>query len=244
MHKPLTWILAGALSVPALAQVPDPDKDPKAWREGAIREQTEFCLQDPSLAAVRSQCATLVANYGERGRSPTCIQNEEDVRNCPRQAQAKVDAALRARAEKRARQEEEGRRQAAANQRENDEAAALADLVKDPKRSVPAISAVICHNAEVRAAQKREIDEDVRYAREGGGVIDKEKMYEYQNGLRLGDETNATWKGVLEGRHHAKPMPCDKRLARLTETEEVKQVLPQMEQGLYLQPGNAPWLAE
>jgi hypothetical protein len=68
-------------------------------------------------------------------------------------------------------------------------------------------------------------------------VIDMGKVHENQDGMRLGDQTNADWKKYLR-QLRAKPLPCDKRLS-----QRIRDLpLPSTFEDVYVTSDDAPWL--
>jgi hypothetical protein len=76
-----------------------------------------------------------------------------------------------------------------------------------PKYQIAGASTAICYFSELRKQIRDEIKTEKRYAAEGAGIINMEKMYELQRELRYIDEAVATIRSDLTDRG-AKPLAC------------------------------------
>jgi hypothetical protein len=80
-------------------------------------------------------------------------------------------------------------------------------LQDDPKYQIAGASTAICFFSELRKQVQDEIKTEKRYAAEGAGIINMDKMYELQRELRYIDEAVATTRTDLADRG-AKPLAC------------------------------------
>ena len=103
--------------------------------------------------------------------------------------------------------EEKGRIDQLRREQEEREAA-YERLKDDPGTRQVAYSAAICRANAVRAAAKREIDMEFRYAAQGGDIVDKQKLYDLQQQLRAADEEIKAGAQALNDLHR-KLVPCE-----------------------------------
>jgi hypothetical protein len=224
---------------PGYAEQQDTEKRQAAY-DDAVQRETYACLNSPTLVTVRQQCAAQIGRYGERARGATCIQNEQDINACPARARAMVDAAAKAQAGRKAALEEQGRHESARRQFEADQENSRAELASDPKQAAQVLSAFVCHNLAIRAEEKKEIDDERKYAREGGGVVDLAKIHENQDGMRLVDEKNMEIVTVLKRRYGRRPLPCGATAKELA--PEAQSVIDSVPESIVADLGeHAPW---
>jgi hypothetical protein len=96
----------------------------------------------------------------------------------------------------RAAAQEEERRQAEASAAKEQER--YERIMADRTISLPAASAWICAAAARKLSAKREIALEMKYARAGGGIVDKVKLYDLQVAMRDADEKAAVAKRFLK----------------------------------------------
>jgi hypothetical protein len=103
--------------------------------------------------------------------------------------------------------DEEGRAKAAKEREE----AAVAKRMANPKFMRPILSAKLCWYKSTRSNARREAATDLRYAGEVGGLVDKERLYNFQIIVRNADAAIET--GMAEFRQRRMtPMSCDNAL--------------------------------
>jgi hypothetical protein len=94
--------------------------------------------------------------------------------------------------------------------KEEEETEQRSARARQPQYARPALSMMLCHNAKVRAGAKKEIADEMKYAREGGGIVDKQKLYELQEQLRNVDHGNREIRLVLV-RKKTEPLACSSK---------------------------------
>jgi hypothetical protein len=85
------------------------------------------------------------------------------------------------------------------------------ELAEDPKWFVPALSADICGARYLRKYAKDLIAKELKYARQGGGMVDKQELYDAQLELRRSDEWETKARAELKARKR-KALPCSNNL--------------------------------
>jgi hypothetical protein len=71
-------------------------------------------------------------------------------------------------------------------------------------------STLLCVLADYRAAAKREIEAEKKYARAGGGIVDMEKIYIWQQTMRAAEDRSAKARAAL-GELRVKPQACSSK---------------------------------
>jgi len=86
-------------------------------------------------------------------------------------------------------------------------------LENDPDWMLPQLSALICYDAWVYQRSVAEIRTEQAYAKRGGEMVDKAKIYELQRHMRHANENSAQTKKEILGMKRA-PLPCSAKTVR------------------------------
>lgn len=106
------------------------------------------------------------------------------------------------------------------------------------KNARAALSWIICHNTRVRAGAKKEIATELKYAREGGGVVDEVKIHDNQDEMRGIDEANEKFRDRLKALR-LKPLACGRSDETLPDA--LAGAIPATDEDHYITPDEAPW---
>lgn len=131
----------------------------------------------------------------DRKQKADRIEYEKGVAENGRQ----VEAALEARRQAKIRSQDAEAEAVRARERDEEAKAQRKSAIwSNPLILQTSLSACLCHDAEVRAATLAEIRKEQKYARIGGGIVDKSKLYELQGKLREVDDSDADTRSALK----------------------------------------------
>ncbi len=229
-----------------------PAVSPRVGDQGPDRIKLQSqCENSRSLPLIRKRCDAAVRQWGAKAMESDLCRQAQDVRqSCAEQVEAAgAEAELQ-------------RRFSGVSPADRDpllsvpaispSVYAVADpedpirraaLAKKARVAVPVLSLFICHNIELRRAAKKEITEELRYAREGGGIVDRQKLYENQEEMRFIDQKNAEIVALIKHRFRQQPMPCTKKMLHLR--ADSSQLIPAIFDDTVMGLAeNAPWFLD
>jgi len=174
---------------------PDPEPDALAKRFSLSVTEERACHSEAVALARDADSGIPTERSPWSGHFMDCLHRERERASEERQREEED----RATAERRA---------IAARERAKREAAvetARAEVANNPGALRCIRSAIVCLSNVVRTIAKKEIETENKYAREGGGMIDKVKMYRLQQVMRTADEKSSDAKSGLD---RMKALPC------------------------------------
>jgi hypothetical protein len=157
---------------------------------------------------------TLASKYGDRLQQEDAFTRSalatlyQDIASAEPQLPACHDEGAKKAAEAQRKALEEAEQAKAAKERED---AAVAKRMASPKFMRPILSAKLCWYKSTRSNARREAATDLRYAGEVGGVVDRERLYNFQIIVRNADAAIETGMGEFRQRKLI-PMSCDNAL--------------------------------
>lgn len=157
-----------------------------------------------SRRQVEEQCLPAYQEAQRRESEEAAVQRELE----------RAERAAAALVEQRRRADEETKTRAAEQEREATERL-LAERQENPKFMQLAWSTIICRWTTIRADAKREISKERKYAREGGGVVDLERLYGAQRRMRRADEQSERARTELRDWKVA-PLSCREKVVLLS----------------------------
>lgn len=149
----------------------------------------EALLQEDAFLGLRLCVTNARRSLAVRAQHAEAIRADAEVQARLKEERRKRDDEAIASA--RASMAERSRQEAEAAQRIN--AAQL-----NPKIMQPALSAALCFDASVRIRALSEIRKQQRYAKIGGGIIDRQAIYELQRTVREADEDASKSRAALK----------------------------------------------